>query len=545
MAGISSVTGTTSGYTPPPAQQELARTSPNPALETQFEIAANPASTPVERGNALRAIDEALGGPSAPANDNARRLASSAVGGPQASRLRAPTGPDLSSARRDGLINQLLTESRLNAGLAGDSTSAKYSKDLAASSNAIRHSGTLFPPGTYRSLTPPAVVGVGKPPQLADRNPLHIDRISQRNSDQTIRTLNKTISNREADIKRLEQLDGALKLVPGGAGLVAANQAAIASLRAQNAHDRTSRDFHIDNARLQSSIGENGKAYQAIAANANPNATPVIVINGVNTDIYRSAAQALELSQRLGVPINHVVNVSSKGKLVSGGAAVLRDAASGASNKLEAANVGDQRVQQLLTGNSEAAATAANAILDQLQNSTGKVRVIGYSQGAAIGTEALRKVNDILTHQGVSAQDRTKLLGRVEFLGIGPGAADRHLSQAYQNGPNGPTIRKVKELEAVTYKTISDANDPIAKLVNVSNADGSRTDRADLGKATSGIAQVASGSKGILPHLSYFKTYEATDPGSIYNPEFSQALKLWYRGGGAENAIIHGANTGR
>lgn len=545
MAGISSVTGTTSGYISPAGQQNSALLRPSSELEKLFTIAADPASTPVERGNALRAIDKALGRQAAPASGNAGTLASSAVGGPQASRLRAPTGPDLSAARRDGLINQLLTESRLNAGLTGDSAGAKYSKDLATSSNAIRHSSTLFPPGTYRSLTPPAVVGVGKPPQLADRNPLHVDRISQRNSEQTIRALNTTISNREADIKRLEQLDGALKLVPGGSGLVATNQAAIAGLRAQNARDRTSRDFHIDNARLQSSIGENGKAYQAIATNANPNATPVIFINGVNTDIYRSAAQALELSQRLGVPINHVVNVSSKGKLISGGTAVLSDTASRVSNKLEAANVGDQRVQQLLTGNSEAAATAANAIIDQLQNSTGKVRVIGYSQGAAIGTEALRKVNDILTHQGVSAQDRTKLLGRVEFLGIGPGAADRHLSQAYQNGPNGPAIRKVPELKAVTYKTISDANDPIAKLVNVSNADGSRTDGADLGKATSAIAQVASGSKGILPHLSYFKTYEATDPGSIYNPEFSQALKLWYRGQGAENAIIHGANTGR
>ncbi len=566
------MTSISSGFSPVEAHHLSPARPGSAATDTILEsdlarldaIANDPATTPVEQGNALREGDalrknaETFGLTNA--NDNTVRLAAGVGGGSQTSRvyltvrssvssagvgggsptsrLRAPTGPDIASARRDGVINQLLKESRLNAGLQGDAASAKYSKDLANSSNRVRHNNALFPAGTYRSLTPPGIVGVGKPPNLNDPNPLHVDRISPENSRRTIEALNTAITEREAEIRRLEQ--------PRAGQLPIVNQANILRLRGENAHDRTSREFHIDNARLQSSLGENGKAYQAIATNAKPNATPVIFINGVNTDIYRSSAQALELSQELQVPINHIVNVSSKGKLITGGAQVLGDTTQRLFNNLgDAPNVGDQRVQQLLTGNSEAAATAANAILDQLQNGTGKVRVIGYSQGAAIGTEALRKVNDILTRQGVSAQERKNLLGRVEFLGIGPGAADRHLSQAYQNGPNGPTIRNVKELNAVTYKTISDANDPIATLVNVSNADGSRTDRADPGKARSAIAQLGSGSKGILPHLSYFKTYQATDPGSIYNPEFSNALKLWYRGQGKENAIIHGANTGK
>ncbi len=573
------MTSISSGFSPVEAHHLSPARPGSAATETISEsdlarldaIANDPAATPVEQGNALREGDalrknaETFGLTNA--NDNTVRRAAGVGGGSQTSRLyftaqssvssagvgggsptsrlRAPTGPDIAPARRNGVTNQLLKESRLNAGLQGDAASATYSKDLANSSNRVRHNNALFPAGTYRSLTPPGIVGVGKPPNLNDPNPLHVDRISPENSRRTIEALNTAISKRETVIKRLEELHSKPRY-RGPYDELSDGTDALTVLRAQNTHDRASREFHIDNARLQSSLGENGKAYQAIATNAKPNATPVIFINGVNTDIYRSSAQALELSQELQVPVNHIVNVSSKGKLITGGAQVLGDTTQRLFNNLgDAPNVGDQRVQQLLTGNSEAAATAANAILDQLQNGTGKVRVIGYSQGAAIGTEALRKVNDILTRQGVSAQERKNLLGRVEFLGIGPGAADRHLSQAYQNGPNGPTIRNVKELNAVTYKTISDANDPIATLVNVSNADGSRTDRADPGKAASAIAQLGSGSKGILPHLSYFKTYQATDPGSIYNPEFSNALKLWYRGQGKENAIIHGANTGK
>ncbi len=511
----------------------------------------------VAQAQALADADELLGGrveSFAPSLDGGYAVASGAQTVVAAKPVRLDTfvGKDTWSERQKGMITQLNYESRLQAGGAPE-----YSGQLAGSAKRLGSNASLFQTGTYRAASPPSIVRSG----TTVANPLAIDKISATNSRATVQKLDTEIRNVNTEIARLRQENTRLSQQDFAsfdprravaASQVVANNANIARLQAQNISNSLSRDKAINDARLQDSRFENGKLYRAVATGVDPNKTPVIFINGVNTDQNRSAMEAMELSKLLNVPVDHIVNVSSKDKLVNAGAGII--SGTSATQFITGVvtrnptnvnpNVADQRVQQLLTGNNEAAATAANSIYDQLMNTNGKVKVVGYSQGAAIGTEALRKVNDILTQKGYSDADRTKLLGRVEFLGIGPGAAERHVSQVYQSGLLGGSVKNVKPLQAVTYKTISDANDPISRLLNVSNPDGSRTNGTDLGQARGAIQQLATG-KGILPHLSYFKGYEATDPGSIYNPQVGTAIHQWYAGTGVKNVIVYGANTGR
>jgi hypothetical protein len=521
-------------------------------------VAANDTSIgSVAQAQALADADALLGGrvESFPSSvDGGYTLASGTqtVASAKPVRLDTFVGKDTWSERQQGMVTQLNYESRLQAAGAPD-----YSAALAGSAKRLGSNASLFQTGTYRAASPPSIVGSGT--RVA--NPLAIDKISAANSRATVQRLDTEIRNINTEIARLRQENTRLSQQnfasfdprrAVAAAQVAANNANMTRLQGQNIANSLSRDKAINDARLQDSRFENGRLYRAVATGVDPNKAPVIFINGVNTDQNRSAMEAMELSKLLNVPVDHIVNVSSKDKLVNAGAGII--SGTSATQLITGIitrnpgnvdpNVADQRVQQLLTGNNEAAATAANSIYDQLMNTNGKVKVVGYSQGAAIGTEALRKVNDILTQKGYSEADRTKLLGRVEFLGIGPGAAERHVSQAYQSGLFGGRVRDVRPLQAVNYKTISDANDPISRLLNVSNPDGSRTNGTDLGQARGAIQQLTTG-KGILPHLSYFKGYEATDPGSIYNSQVGTAIHQWFAGTGARNVIVYGANTGQ
>ncbi len=528
-------------------------------LNALLATTQDPAATPVQKAQALAEADAISGGRVESTFTPDAKSYQLAAQPTTAARAKAKTagtkiGKDDWTERRSGIVGQLTTESQLQKG-----GSPGYSRDLQSSANKMRTDSTSFAPGTYRTATPPAVVASGT--RVA--NPLQVDTISASNAQKTVQNQNASIKSNDTIIARLRQDNTRLNqenaklsgesaklwgidprvaindaIILKNNSVILKNKAEIKTRDAQNIVTAFQRNKTINDARLQASNGENGKMYQAVATNADARKTPVIFINGVNTDKYRSSMEAMEISRTLGVPVNHIVNVSSMDKLIRGGAGIGVDNALWKSTD---PNVTDQRVQQLLTGNNEAAATTANAILDQLNTTSGKVKIIGYSQGAAIGAEALRKVNDIMKYQGVSEADRTKQLSRIEFVGIGPGCAERHISQVYQSTTLGAEVRVVKELKAVNYKTISDARDPIAKLLNVSTESGGRTSGADLGKSKEAIEQLASG--GILPHLSYFTSYKATDPGSNYNPQATQALHLWFAGVGERNAIIHGTDA--
>lgn len=515
-------------------------------LDSLLAVAQNVGASPVARGAALAEADAIAGGrvEQTLARDGgaeARLVAGTAPSAPSG-RLSTRIGGEIWSQRTQGLQQQLAAEAQLQRG-----ANPGYSRDLAAFAARLTPSNPLIPDGTYRVATPPAFVRAGT--RVA--NPLEIDTISPAASQARIQDLNGRIATNNGRIAELRQSNTELNRQLGETinpimrdylvGRITVNAAQIQRLEATNVLHAVDRNKAINDARLQPSRTENGNMYQAIAEGADPNRTPVIFVNGVNTDVNRSALQAMEISAQLRTPVNHVVNVSSMDKLARAGAGILAETVWGVSIS---PNVADQRIQQHLTGNREAAATTANAILDQLQNTSGKVKLIGYSQGGAIGADALRMVNDILAHRGVGSAERTRMLARVEFLGIGPAAAERHISRSYgEVGASPSPVREVRELRAVDYRTIADANDPIARLLNVSNPDGSRTNGTSLGRTREALAQLTR-PEGILPHLSYFRSYEATDPGSIYNPAMSRALHQWYAGTGERNVILRGANTG-
>jgi hypothetical protein len=202
-------------------------------------------------------------------------------------------------------------------------------------------------------------------------------------------------------------------------------------------------------------------------------------------------------------------------------------------------NEADFRVQQHLTGNPPAATTAANAILDQMYSGKGPIRVVGYSQGAAIGTEALRMVDSHLSQQvsagRITQEQKLEMLGRVRFLGVGPAADARHLRGDYSVNENqnqiqratniaGHRIEPRPDLGRVHYRTLSDVNDPIPQLVNVG---GGTANLATTGRAAFNLA---TNPQAVLPHLSYFEHYQYTDPGAVYNPQMKTQLHNWFSG---------------
>lgn len=505
----------------PPGAPRISPLSADPALlaaTIQSEAAGDPARiaalvdgispqlTPVQQGELARELDGTLA--SAPAG------------------LQTRVGDPLWGTRVAGIEAQLQRESQLQRGVNNG-----YADDLAAAAAALDNGRVRLPQGSYRTATPPQYV------VTESRNPLAVDTLSQRNAELTIRSLTGRINANNVEIQRLTAENTALSIRLGVEGVVRdnpqlreridRNSAELGRLVAENLELTTRRTKAINDARLQASRPENGNMYQAVADNAVTTRPPVIFINGVNTDVNRSALQAMELSALFSAPVHHVVNVSSMDKMISVGVDVLRDNPSG---RLPDLNVTDQRLQQLMSGNRPAAATAANAILDQLLNGDGKVKIVGYSQGAAIGSEALRMVNDYLMNvRGFNQAQRAEMLGRVEFLGIGPAAGERHISRGFAGDRNTPGIRDIPELRQVDYRTLSDANDPIPQLLNVSNRDGSSTDRVNITRSLGAAASLASPT-GILPHLSYFRSYMVTDPGSVYNPEVADVLHRWYAG---------------
>jgi hypothetical protein len=496
--------------------------------------------------------------------------------------LRSETVDAKGNPVKTGIRAQLDFESRLQA------QDPKYSGDLKNLDTNIGNSKTKLPGGTYTPLENKQgwLTGKttdGKPATNAleiatysGNQDAAVKRVGEFNkaiSDETtkiaklekeIKALNTELTKPETDwMKQLgntvtlskERKQAEIKLKEGQSLLAGANKGRLEYERGQ----------FINNARLQSSKVADGTMNQALANPADAKKAPVIFVNGVNTDTSRSGIEAMELSNDLRVPVNHVVNVSSMNKLITGGAGIgatttatdaAKDAASTAAgplgpiirgngstidygkgvtgdgmNAVDATKI-DQRIQQHLTGNRKASITTANAILDQMNNPALKgqpIKVIGYSQGAAIATQALREVDSNLTERvnadknstspdKMTPEKKTELMSRVRLLGIGPGAADRHLRNESKNGE----VQAVPGLKDVKYRIIADKNDQIGKLLGVGDA------KANNGKAAGAAAQLAKNNYDA--HLSYFKTYPATDPGSRYNPQAGTELQKWFSG---------------
>jgi hypothetical protein len=497
--------------------------------EQALSIATDPTSSPREKGQALAELDNIAGKRVlsdsyliAQAATNATTLGQRSVGN------------DRWGERTKGAVNQLRYESALNV------ADPKYSKALANGAALIEQGKAGLPEGTYRQ--------VSVPNNIEDRrqNPIEVDKISPENAWRTIQKLDEQIENRNnriADLKKSNaDLRGSIFAVLH-VPQIAANEVDIKRLESLNVLDDLSRLKTINDTRLQNGRADNGTVFRAVATGADQSIPPIIVINGVNTDVNRSAIQAMEMSALFKAPVDHVVNVSSSDKLISGVKDTFQDRAR---NRKFGVDHLDMRNQQHLSGNPPAAEAAAELILYRLDTTKDKIKIIGYSQGAAIGAEALRMVDSILTKRGLSLEKREEMLSRIEFLGIGPAAADRHISRSYQEGNE---IIELPALKAVDYRTVSDINDPISKLVNVYeiNENGEVIDgQAAFDARLIGAAYQFTSPGGVLPHLSYYKSYEVTDPGSKYNSDVEKILHQWYAGNlTKDNNLIEGENKGR
>lgn len=471
-------------------------------------------------------------------------------------------GEDLAPAIRKSTVDQLSYEAKLQAAtsetvvIKDGKPEPTYSQQLATSASKIDADNksanpSLLPQGTYKALkngaflvgkTGTNIFGQTSNPLIKPEfnkpatNALEVPKFSYSQDAAIAKVSNytKQIGAKQSEIDKIEkQMNdpfwGSLNTIT--------LQADLRTKQAEKAALEFDRSEFINTARLQSSIGENGKIYQAIGKSADANKVPVIFIPGVNTDKNRGALQALELSNQLGSPVNQVVNTSSKDTMIRAGAGIISGKAGDeAINALitKGSSIGsidpskaDQQIQQHLTGNRPAAVATANAILQQMNDPNipkgTPIKIIGYSQGAAIGSQALREVNSILDKQvadkTITANDKKEMLDRVRFLGIGPGAAERHVRSEFVDGKSST----VKGLENIKYRTISDENDQIAKLLGVGKKE------PNLGAAKDALTKLA-GPNGFHEHLSYFKTYEATDPGSTYNPQATAEIRNWFVG---------------
>ncbi len=199
----------------------------------------------------------------------------------------------------------------------------------------------------------------------------------------------------------------------------------------------------------------NGQTFRVTGQGANPNAgPPVIVVNGIHTRQADAAALARDISRITGRSVDLVYNNSDRN--VAGGTVVSRVTeqawaraeadynrlpwparlAMGAEGRngfilgratrytaeLGADPATADWAKRNVLQNPPAAQTQANLVLSQLREHNGPVRVVAYSQGAAISAEALRMVErDLVQRHGRSAADQ--MLSRIQVMTLG-GAAN-------------------------------------------------------------------------------------------------------------------------
>lgn len=525
----------------------------NGASNTQ---SAPTAQTPAQISAAFHSVDELA------KLKPGENLIASSISASKTNAIPAKTiaqGKDLAPQVRENTVNQMSYEARLQAATKEVVTDKDkdgnllptYADKLNAAALNIAENPKALPEGTYKSLQNESYL-VGKTgtnvdgktssndpskPVIFNRdatNPLEVAKYSG-SQDTAVKKVEGYTTQIAAEQTKIDsakrELDSfaskASILTPGGFG-VARRVSLEAGIKASEANQLRigfDRDEFINTARLQDSKGENGKTYQAIGKEANANNTPVIFIPGVNTDKNRGAVQAMDLSNTLKAPVNQVVNTSSKDTMIRAGAGILTGVGPDSAGRVINPTAADQQIQQHLTGNRPAAVAAANQILKQMNDpamiaAKTPIKIVGYSQGAAIGSQALREVNSTLQSQvdkgTLKPEAKQAMMDRVQFLGIGPGAADRHVRSESVGGSATP----VKGLETVKYRTISDQGDNIAKLLGV------KSNKAETWPAKDAIFALA-GKNGFHEHLSYFKSYEATDPGSTYNPGVTKEIQAW------------------
>lgn len=276
--------------------------------------------------------------------------------------------------------------------------------------------------------------------------------------------------------------------------------------------------------RLLPSARYDGSVYLATAKEADPNRTPVIFVNGINTDVSRSGIEALELSRIFRAPVKHVVNVSDLDQAQAISNPILRQRASdvgaainGSRDRQIAQAIDEQKRTTLANpvASNSLASTVLNQLYDpNLQKRNEPIKIVAYSQGGAITTDALRRVIDHVNRDtSLKPEQRAAMFNRVRVLGIGPAAVHADMPQQFRNN----------------YRIIYDRNDPIPSLAGVEGATGFER-LTDLDRRS-------QDANFLTPHLSYFRHYEITDPGSTYNRQMERQLNLWYQGSARNQAV--------
>ena len=471
--------------TPPPASPPPAR--PPHADSNRFAhlLASNPqppatnATTASESGRARGTSPTAASAPTATA-----QIVASSIDG---------NGAD--PGVREGTVSQLRDEAALNTG--------EYADQLSTLADRIERGEAELPPGSYQRIE---TNGWLTPSTPGPANPLAIP------------PLGNSIEQSAGEVRRIDQqIQQAYEL----GALSGSPMAATAQVSAlENRRERL-----ISAARLQESAPLDGTVNLAVNDPANRDKPPLIFINGVNTDVNRSALQALELSNTLESPVAHVVNVSDSTVLASISGDVAPRAFPGGQN----AERTEQRIQQHVIGNYPAATSAAELVLGQLydpalRDTNTPVRVAGYSQGSAIAGNAIRLVESNLARHvesgRISQQEKEQMLDRVRLLGIGPALPERSIARNYVG--IGQDVQPIADLEGLRYRVILDVDDPVPTANGVG-----RDDVFNLDAARSTFS-LSNGNIGT--HLSYFEQYRNTDPGAVFNPEFSTELHRWYAG---------------
>lgn len=273
----------------------------------------------------------------------------------------------------------------------------------------------------------------------------------------------------------------------------------------------------------------NGAAFRVTAPGVNPNAAPpVIVVNGIMTPFSGAASLAQEVSRVTGRPVEMVYNNSdpavAAGIALAHHARQARARAEADYNNLPlpvrlAMGLNPANREAFILGrttrylaeatvnpatadwvkrntlqNPPAAQTQANMILSQLENyPNSPVRVVGYSQGAAISAEALRLVERHLVQQhGRAVADQ--MLARVQVLTLG-GAA---------NANDYPS--------AVNVTSIAHQTDIVGQYFG---ANRDAFGRGDIGDFVNFIRE----GFGMRQHLNYL--------GANGNPEVARRMQDW------------------
>jgi hypothetical protein len=260
--------------------------------------------------------------------------------------------------------------------------------------------------------------------------------------------------------------------------------------------------------RMAHQAGLNGAVDLVVADPKNMNKTPIIYVNGINTDYARSTTQSWELSKVLGAPIRHIININDPAVAGAIGTKLARE------NWKNLEGAQQVNVKELLA-NPRAANALANVVYDDIQKGLGPpgskepIIVAVYSQGGPIAARGLEYViaqldRDVKSGK-ISADVREQQLDRIHVVGFASAAAHRDFP---------------KELRDRIH-FVYDRNDAIPKGRNYTGS----TNYFDVGQALGG-RDPANQDKFNLTHASYFWGQEFVKP-APYNPNGTKQLQDW------------------